>query len=256
MLNELKFDGLAAVVTGAAVGIGRASAEALGELGAVVYAVDSNQDELAVLEKDMTAAGMDCRPIAADVTQESSAATVRDRIAADGATLKALVNNVGTNMPKPVTELSLEDWNFIISINLTSMFLFVRALIPVLLEAPNGGAIVNIASGYGLIGGPNMPVYSASKAGVIGFTRQISVDYSEAGLRANAVCPGLTMSPRAKRYMAEGKIDPVKTLPHVLRHRPAEPYEIGNVVAFLASDAASYMTGAVVPVDGGQTAAG
>ena len=256
MLKELEFEGRAVVVTGAAVGIGRASAEALAELGAVVYAVDRDEKQLASFEKDMAKAGRDCRTMVLDVTEEGSAGKVRDRLAEDGAVLKALVNNVGTNMPKPVTELSLEDWNFIISINLTSMFLFVRTLIPVLLEAPNGGAIVNVSSGYGLIGGPNMPVYSASKAGVIGFTRQISVDYSEAGLRANAVCPGLTLSPRAKRYMEEGKIDPVKTLPHVLRHRPAEPREIGNVIAFLASDAASYMTGAIVPVDGGQTAAG
>lgn len=256
MLNELKFNGLAAVVTGAAAGIGRASAEALGELGAVVYAVDNNEDELAVLEKDMTAAGAACRPIVADATQEESATAVYDRVAADGATLKSLVNTVGTNIPMPVTELSLENWNFIVSMNLTSTFLFARAMIPALLEAPNGGTIVNVSSGYGLIGGPRSPVYSATKAGVIGFTRQISVDYSEVGLRANVVCPGLTLSPRIRKFIDEGKIDPVNTLPRVLHRRAAEPSEIGNVIAFLASDAASYMTGSVVAVDGGQTAAG
>jgi NAD(P)-dependent dehydrogenase (short-subunit alcohol dehydrogenase family) len=256
MLNELKFDGRAVVVTGAAAGIGRASAEALGELGAVVYAVDRDEGELGVLEKDMAAAGAACRPVVADATKEESAGIVRDRLKADGAVLKALVNNVGTNIPKPVTELSLDDWNFIVSMNLTSQFLFIRALIPDLLEAPGGGAIVNISSGYGLIGGPRSPVYSATKAGVIGLTRQISVDYSEVGLRANVVCPGLTLSPRIKGFIAEGRIDPVNTLPRVLHRRPAEPREIGNVVAFLASDAASYMTGSVVAVDGGQTAAG
>jgi NAD(P)-dependent dehydrogenase (short-subunit alcohol dehydrogenase family) len=99
-----------------------------------------------------------------------------------------------------------------------------------------------------------MPAYSASKAGLIGLTRQLALDYSSQGLRVNAVCPGLTLSPRVKKYVENGIVDAEGVRARVLSRRFAECREIGNVIAFLSSDAASYMSGAVVPVDGGQSA--
>ena len=126
---------------------------------------------------------------------------------------------------------------------------------PMLIAAEGGGAIVNVSSGYGMIGGPRMPAYSASKAGVIGLTRQLSVDYGAKGVRVNAVCPGLTLTERVKGYVEKGLVDAYRApARRMLSGRFAQPREIGNVIAFLASDAASYMNGAVVPVDGGQTA--
>ena len=113
---------------------------------------------------------------------------------------------------------------------------------------------VNISSGFGLIGGRGIPVYAATKAGIIGFTRQLCVEYGPRGLRANAVCPGLTLTERVKGYVARNLNDPEGTRPRVLNGRFAQPREIANVIAFVASDAASYMSGAVIPVDGGQTA--
>jgi NAD(P)-dependent dehydrogenase (short-subunit alcohol dehydrogenase family) len=179
---------------------------------------------------------------------------VRDHVTADGRALKALVNNAGTNFHSPAHELKLDDWNRIISLNLTGAFLMTRALLPLLLEAPRGGSIVNISSGFGLIGGRSIPVYATTKAGIIGFTRQLCVEYGPQGLRANAVCPGLTLTERVKGYLARNLNDPEGTRPRVLNGRFAQPREIANVIAFVASDAASYMTGAVIPVDGGQTA--
>ncbi len=253
MLAELKFSGLAAVVTGAASGIGRATALVLGELDARVYAVDINESGLQDLAHEALAAGYSCETLVADVTREADAAATHDRLVADGATLKALVNNVGTNFHAPLAELPLDQWNRIVTINLTSAFLMTRALLPLLLKAPRGGAIVNLSSGYGILGGPHMPVYSTTKAGILGFTRQLSVDYGPAGLRANAVCPGLTLTDRVKGYVQRGLVDAEGTKPRVLGGRFAEPREIANVIAFLASDAASYMSGATVPVEGGQT---
>lgn len=250
MLAELAFDGRAVVVTGAGQGIGQAAAEILAELGARVYALDKNAESVGAL----AAALPNVVPVVADVTSEADAAALRARIEADGARLKALVNNVGTNRHATVEELTLDQWNALFEINLTSMFLLSRALIPLLLEAEGGGAIVNVSSGYGLIGAPNVPAYAATKAGVIGFTRQIAVDYQARGLRANVVCPGLTLSPRVRGYVEGGLVDAEANRLRVLGRRFAECREIGNVIAFLASDAASYMTGAVVPVDGGQTA--
>ena len=254
MLAELTFDGLAAVVTGAAAGIGRATAQVLGELGGHVYAVDIDAGALAAAVKELKAAGLRCDAVVADVTREQDAASVHDRVATDGRTLKALINNAGTNFHSPAHELKLEDWNRIIDLNLTGAFLMTRALLPLLLEAPRGGAIVNISSGFGLIGGRGIPVYAATKAGIIGFTRQLCVEYGPRGLRANAVCPGLTLTERVKGYVARNLNDPEGTRPRVLNGRFAQPREIANVIAFGASDAASYMSGAVIPVDGGQTA--
>ena len=254
MLEELNFDGLAAVVTGAAAGIGHATAQVLCELGAHVYAVDIDAKGLAHTVGTLTAGGAHCDAVVADVTRELDAAALHQRIAADGRTLKALVNNAGTNFHAPAHELKLEDWNRIITLNLTGAFLMTRALVPLLLAAPRGGAIVNISSGYGLIGGRSIPVYATTKAGIIGFTRQLCVEYGPRGLRANAICPGLTLTERVKGYVARNLNDPEGTRPRVLSGRFAQPREIANVIAFVASDAASYMSGAVIPVDGGQTA--
>jgi NAD(P)-dependent dehydrogenase (short-subunit alcohol dehydrogenase family) len=224
-------------------------------LGARVYALDRNAEGLKDLARDLAAAGVVCEIVVADVTREADADALRDRLVNDGARLKALVNNVGTNRIMLAEEMTLDQWNELITLNLTSGFLLSRALMPLLLKADGGGAIVNISSGYGMIGGPRMPAYSASKAGVIGFTRQMSVDYGARGVRVNAVCPGLTLTERVTGYVEKGLVDGADTSRRVLSGRFAQPREIANVIAFLASDAASYMNGAIVPVDGGQTAA-
>jgi NAD(P)-dependent dehydrogenase (short-subunit alcohol dehydrogenase family) len=254
MLDEVQFRGDAVVVTGAASGIGRATAEVFGELGARVYALDRDAEGLRSLERDLKASSVACEMVIADVTSETDAAALRDRLTRDGARLKALINNVGTNRIMLAEDMSLRDWNELLALNLTSAFILSRTLMHMLIAAQGGGAIVNVSSGYGLIGGPRMPAYSASKAGMIGFTRQLSVDYGPQGLRANAVCPGLTLSPRVKNYMEKGLVAPTEVSKRVLSGRFAECREIANVIAFLASDAASYISGAVVPVDGGQTA--
>ena len=253
MLAELQFGGKAVVVTGAASGIGRAAAAVLGELGARVYAFDRNAEGLADVEREFKAAGFACEAVAADVTSEADAQALRDRLKRDGARLKALVNNVGTNRIMLAEDMSVAQWNELITLNLTSAFIMSRTLMPLLIA--EGGAIVNVSSGYGMIGGPRMPAYSASKAGVIGLTRQLSVDYGAPGVRVNVVCPGLTLTERVKGYVEKGLVDAADTGRRVLSGRFAQPREIGNVIAFLASDASSYMNGAVVPVDGGQTAA-
>jgi NAD(P)-dependent dehydrogenase (short-subunit alcohol dehydrogenase family) len=253
MLQELQFGGQAVVVTGAASGIGRATSEILCELGAALYALDRDADALATFVKDLASAGANCNAVVADISSQSDVEMVRSRIVADGVQLKALVNNVGINRVKLAEDMAIDEWNEILALNLTGAFLMSKAMIPLLLE--NGkGSIVNISSGYGIIGGPRMPAYSASKAGMIGLTKQLSVDYGSKGLRVNAVCPGLTLTERVKGYIERGLVDSSDISKRILAGRFAQPREIGNVIAFLASDASSYMNGAVIPVDGGQTA--
>ena len=201
MLAELEFGGKAVVVTGAASGIARAAAAVFGELGARVYALDRDPEGLKEVARELKDAGSACETVVADVTSEADAQALSARLTRDGARLKALVNVVGTNRIMLAEEMSLAQWNELITLNLTSAFLLSRALMPMLIAAEGGGAIVNVSSGYGMIGGPRMPAYSASKAGVIGFTRQLSVDYGAKGVRSNVVCPGLTLTPRVKGYV-------------------------------------------------------
>jgi NAD(P)-dependent dehydrogenase (short-subunit alcohol dehydrogenase family) len=255
LLNELQFGGKAVVVTGAASGIARAAASVFGELGAHVYAIDRDAEGLESLTREMKASEFVCDTVVADVTREGDANALRDRLTRENAKLKALVNVVGTNRIKLAEDMTLTEWNELITLNLTSAFLLSKALMPMLIAADGGGAIVNVSSGYGMIGGPRMPAYSASKAGVIGLTRQLSVDYGARGVRVNVACPGLTLTERVKGYVEKGMVDASDTSRRTLSGRFAQPREVGNVIAFLASDAASYMNGAVVPVDGGQTAA-
>jgi NAD(P)-dependent dehydrogenase (short-subunit alcohol dehydrogenase family) len=127
-----------------------------------------------------------------------------------------------------------------------------RAFIPFLLETKNP-SILNVASSFAHIGNAHMPVYCAAKGGVVSLTRQLAVDYGEKGLRVNSLCPGPTLSPRVKGYFDSGKTDPKPTLQKVMLSRFAQCEEIGNVAAFLVSDAASYVHGASIMVDGGQT---
>ena len=165
---------------------------------------------------------------------------------------KAIVNNAGNNFISPITELSTEKWHELIAVDLDSIFYMCRAFIPLLLQA-NNPSILNVASSFGHIGNPQMPVYCAAKGGVVSLTRQLSVDYGAKGLRVNSLCPGPTLSPRVKGYFDSGKSDPKVTVQKVMLQRFAECDEIGNVAAFLVSDAASYVHGASILVDGGQT---
>jgi NAD(P)-dependent dehydrogenase (short-subunit alcohol dehydrogenase family) len=138
------------------------------------------------------------------------------------------------------------------AVDIDSVFFMCRAFIPLLLKSDKP-SILNVASTFGHIGNPHMPVYCAAKGAVISFTRQLAVDYGKQGLRVNSICPGPTLSPRVRGYFEGGKTDPTATLSKVMLGRFAECDEIANVAAFLVSDAASYVHGASILVDGGQT---
>ena len=127
-----------------------------------------------------------------------------------------------------------------------------KAFLPLLRKADDGASIVNVASTFGIIGHPEMPVYCAPKGGVLSLTRQLAVDYGGENIRVNGVCPGATLSPRVRNYIDSGVVDGTVVEELALLGRLAECDEIANVIAFLASDAASYIHGASIVVDGGQ----
>lgn len=251
MLRQLQFHGELVVITGGASGIGKSCAEKVAELGATVLIVDLTEDKLREATADILTKSA-CEYFVANVTVEAEVAALTQFVAGKWGGPKAVINCAGDNFISSITELSTEKWHEIIAVDLDSIFYICRAFIPLLLKAKNP-SILNVASSFGHIGNPKMPVYCAAKGGVISLTRQLAVDYGTKGLRVNSICPGPTLSPRVKGYMDRDPAIKELAQSQVMLGRLAECDEIANVAAFLVSDAASYVHGASILVDGGQT---
>ena len=246
MLSQLNFNGRSVVVTGAAHGIGRATCAVLTEMNARVYAVDFTPDFETTVESDRDTYGQDGVAIVADVSSEDQVSSLRDRIESEVESLAAVVNVVGAaGKGKAVRDMALSEWSRAIDVSLTSMFLMSRALLPLVERA--SGSFVNVASTHALVGLPLGNAYSAAKAGVIGFTRQLATEVGSSGVRANSVCPGPVDTNGQSGHNSES---PTSTV----LGRFADASEIANLIGFLASPASSFMTGTSVVIDGGQTA--
>lgn len=228
-------------VSGSASGIGRAVCERFAAAGWQCYGIDQQPAETVSLRGD----------VADPAVWEVAARDIAERFGR----LDALINNVGTNVRGSVDEVDLATWQRILAVNLTSVYLSARQLLPLLRSS--AGAIVNVASGAGLVGVRRGAAYAASKGGVIALTRQMAVDLAGDGVRVNAVCPGVVDTPLV-RQLAAGTPDPAEELARMahgqLLGRLGSAHEIAAAIYFLASPEASFMTGAVVPVDGGYTA--
>lgn len=236
------FRGRRAVVAGGGSGIGRAVVEELLNAGATVV----------VLDRDVTRTPDGAIALEVDVT-DSGAVDAGMAIAAGGA-LDVLINAVGIEHVATAEETDDEAWNRVLRTNLGSYHATTRAALPFLKE---GGAIVNVASQLALVGAPRFTAYTASKAGVLGYTRSLALELSGRAIRVNAVCPGAVDTPLLRRQFVDGD-GPQGSMDDLIAMHPmrrlGRPAEIAQPIIFLASDAASFMTGSVLVVDGGYTA--
>jgi NAD(P)-dependent dehydrogenase (short-subunit alcohol dehydrogenase family) len=249
----------AAIVTGAGTGIGRAVALALQADGYSVAVVGRRREPLEAVADELAAAGGSACVVAADVGDPAGAAAAADRTREAFGGIDVVVNNAGIGSDKPLLDETLENWEAVLRTNLTSAFLLSHESLPDLVA--RRGSIVNVASINGLVAGPGWTSYSVSKAGLIMLAKCIANDYGRLGVRTNAVCPGWVRTPMGDADMDEfGAREGIdREAAYRQSHesnplgRPAEPAEVASVVAFHASDAASYVNGATIVVDGGTT---
>jgi NAD(P)-dependent dehydrogenase (short-subunit alcohol dehydrogenase family) len=247
----MRFDGRHALVTGAGSGLGRAVSLRLASEGATVSCLDIIEDGAEKTAAEIAEAGGSARAQKVDVSDPSSVKGAVGAVAATGRP-QLLVNCAGIGKFAHTHEMPFEDWQRIIGVNLTGTFLMCQAAIPYLLDG--GGAIVNIASNAGLMGQPYSAAYCASKAGVVNLTKALAAEYLRRDVRVNCVAPGGIDTPLQASFaqFPEG-VDWKEFRRFMSPLGNSTPDEIAATVAYIASDEARYMVGAIVSVDGGIT---
>jgi NAD(P)-dependent dehydrogenase (short-subunit alcohol dehydrogenase family) len=246
-----RFEGRVAVVTGAASGLGQATAHLIAGEGGHVAALDISEEGVQRTVDEITAAGGTAIALRADVSDPESVASTMKEVVAQVGPPWTVCNVAGIGKFAHTIEASFDDWQRILAVNLTGTFLMCQAALPHLLE--NGGNIVNVASTAGVMGQPYSAAYCASKGGVVLLTKSLAVEYMERGVRVNAVAPGGIDTPMMGQFdpPADASRRLMATL--VTPMGFVKPQQVAKVIAFLASDDGDYMTGAIVSVDGGLT---
>jgi NAD(P)-dependent dehydrogenase (short-subunit alcohol dehydrogenase family) len=239
------------VIAGGGSGIGRACVERLLALGATVHVLDRDTSGLAALSETY---GEQLTSHELDARDEEAVTEVINQVGNKHGRIDTLVNAIGIEHVSRIQDTTTEDWNKVLDINLKTYFFTVRAAAP---HLRNGdGSIVNVASQLALVGTGRFSAYTASKAGIIGFSRSLALELADQGIRVNVVCPGAVDTPLLQRQFADGP-GPQGTLDaligmHAMK-RLGEPEEIAAPIVFLCGPGSSFMTGSVVVVDGGYT---
>lgn len=248
ILDKFKLDDRVAIVTGAAKGLGQGIALGLAEAGADLCVVDRN--DLSDTCKQVEKLGRKCLAMLVDLEDRSAVKEIPEKTFSHFGRLDILVNNAGTIRRAPLIEFSEQDWDEVIQVNLSALFLLSQAAVRIFIKQAQGGKIINIASLLSFQGGILVPSYTASKSGVMGLTRLFANELASHGINVNAIAPG---------YMATDNTAPLRSDPvrskAILERIPAgrwgTPEDLQGVSVFLASEASAYMNGYTMAVDGG-----
>lgn len=244
--------GRTALVTGGSRGIGRAVAEYFGRHGAKVCVTSRSQERASAVARELADLGVDATGYAFDVTDVEGAARLAGAITADHGACEILVNNAGTNIPQQALETTEEAWDTVHDANLKGLFFTSQAMARAWVEAGSGGVIVNISSQAGLVAIDLRAAYCSAKAGVVNLTRELALEWARHGIRVNSVAPTFVSTPMTEP-MFEDESFRQRVLSMIPMGRIATTEEVAAATLFLASDAASLITGHTLVVDGGWT---
>jgi len=239
--------GKTAIITGAARGIGRQIATTFASEGADIAFTDLQYDDTMIsLEKELHAAGVKAKGYASDASNFKQTEAIADQIVNDFGRIDILVNNAGITRDNLVMRMDEETWDLVIKVNLKSVFNFTKAVQKTMLKQ-RSGSIINMSSVVGVSGNAGQSNYSASKAGIIGFTKSVAKELGSRNIRCNAIAPGFIITDMTAKLPEEVRADWVRSIP--LR-RGGTPEDVANVCVFLASDLSAYVSGQVINVCG------
>jgi len=255
IVQQQSFEGKVALVTGGAGGIGKTTALAFAAAGAAVVVADRDEAAGRPVAEEIVAAGGRAAFVQVDVTRAADTQRMVEFAVSQFGRLDTAFNNAGIELEnKPTADCDEDTFDRVVDVNLKGVWLCMKYEIAQMLKQGGGGAIVNTASVAGLIGAPLMPAYCASKHAVVGLTKAAAAEYGRQKIRVNAVCPGVINTPMMERaFAADPRRQPQMERLHLLK-RVGQPEEIASAVLFLCSDAASFVTGHPMAVDGGMVA--
>jgi len=253
VLDLIILEGKVAVITGAASGIGLATAKLLAEVGASIALIDINEVDGVVAAKQIIENGGIAKFYQCDVTSDSECKKAVEEIHKEFKGIDILFNNAGVIRRKSVLELEENDWDLTIDVNLKAIYLLSKHVIPIMIIG-KGGSIINTGSGWGIKGGPDAVAYCAAKGGVVNMTRAMAIDHGKEDIRVNCVCPGDIDTPLLRGEAKQLGIDEELFMEEAADrpiNRVGKPEDVANAVLYLASDLASWVTGTSIIVDGG-----